>query len=232
MKRIIHSFLLVFCSLFFTTFAQTIAPNKYGLAVVSSYDDYKALITKDSSQTLVDLEKFIPGIKLDIRYATSNNFFGEPVYNIKKAFARLPAAAALKEVQEELKKKNLGLLIFDGYRPYSVTVRFFEKLRDTVFLAVPWRGSRHNRGCAIDLSIVSLETGKELEMPTPFDDFTPKANAYYKDLPEIQIANRELLKEIMTRHGFAVYSDEWWHYDFLDWKKFNLTDISFEELSK
>lgn len=230
MKRVILFPILAFTLFVNITYSQDIKPNKYGLVIVSNLQDYKTIVNKDSSQALINLKEFIPAITLDIRYADSNNFVGEPVYKLKKAFARYPAAIALKAVQEELSKKGLGLLIFDGYRPYSVTVKFFEKTQDTIFCAVPWRGSRHNRGCAIDLSLVYLNTGKELEMPTPFDDFSKKAHAECTDLPKNVIENRELLKDVMTRHGFKVLVDEWWHYDFLDWKKFGLMDIPFEEL--
>jgi len=232
MKKFYFLLVLICIGLTYSPYAQKPKPNKYGLVVVNKYEDYKNLVKSDSTQELVELEKFIPDIKLDIRYATKNNFFGEPVYKMSRAFARRPAAEALKQVQEELKTKGLCLKIFDGYRPYSVTVRFFEKLKDTIFLAVPWRGSRHNRGCAVDLTICSLETGKDIEMPTPFDDFTDKAHAEYKNLPDSVIKNREFLKEIMTRHGFKVLADEWWHYDYNDWKKFEITDIPFEKLVK
>lgn len=230
MKRIILSFFLVFSVFYINSLGQTIPLNKYNLKVIDNFALYKEIVQKDSLQELVDLKKYIPSLKLDIRYATKNNFLGEPVYKQKRAFARRPAAAALKAVQEELKTKNLGLMIFDGYRPYSVTVKFFEKTQDTVFCAVPWRGSRHNRGCAIDLTLYSLKTGKALPMPTPFDDFSKKAHAEYKDLPANIIKNRELLKDVMHRHGFKVLADEWWHYDFSDWKNFELMDIPFEEL--
>lgn len=230
MKRIFFSVIIAFGLFCFNSLGQNIPLNKYNLKVVDKVEIYKELVENDGAQRLVDLKKFIPSIKLDIKYATNDNFMGEPVYKQKRAFARYPAAVALKKIQAELKKKNLGLKIFDGYRPYSVTCRFFEKTRDSVFCAVPWRGSRHNRGCAVDLTLVNLKTGKELKMPTPFDDFTPKAHAEYKDLPEDVIKNRELLKDVMSRHGFKVLADEWWHYDFAEWNKFELTDIPFEEL--
>ena len=230
MKRQILSFFLVFSLIYINSLGQNVPLNKYNLKVIDNFEVYKEIVQKDSTQALIDLKKFIPTIKLDIRYATKKNFLGEAVYKQKRAFARYPAAVALKAIQEELKEKNLGLMIFDGYRPYTVTCRFFEKTHDTVFCAVPWRGSRHNRGCAIDLTLFNLKTGRALRMPTPFDDFSKKAHAEYKDLPANIIKNRELLKEVMAKHGFKVLADEWWHYDFEDWKKFDLMDIPFEEL--
>ena len=232
MKRFYFCIVILFLFLSLDIYSQNAVKNKYGLVVVDNYNEYKKLSDADSLQLLVDLEKFIPSIKLEIHYAASDNFFKEPVYNLAKAFLRLPAAIALREVQAELKKKGLGIKIFDGYRPYSVTVRFFDKLHDTVFLAVPWRGSRHNRGCAVDLSLISLKTGKELKMPTHFDDFTEKAHSEYKNHPKDVIKNREVLRDVMTKHGFKVYPDEWWHFDFNEWQKFELTDIPFEELIK
>ncbi|SMO40580.1 M15 family metallopeptidase [Solitalea koreensis] len=213
-----------------TAFAQEIKPNKYGLKVVSDVEVYKQQVAKDSSNELVEIKKCIPNIVLDIRYATSNNFMEEPVYTTVAAFTRLPVVRALQKIQHELNKQGLGLKIFDAYRPYSVTVAFFEKKKDSVFLALPSKGSRHNRGCAIDLTIVKLKNGKELKMPTPYDSFSTKAYADCADLPKNVIKNRELLKSIMSKYGFTVYKEEWWHYDYNGWKAFDHTDLTFEQL--
>ncbi|QNF35448.1 M15 family metallopeptidase [Adhaeribacter swui] len=223
---------LSFCLLLATwpVIAQQAAPNKHGLKVINDPAVYQKQVTRDKSLNLVDLATFIPGVKLDIRYATANNFLGEPVYPSAKAYLRLPVAKALKKVQTELNQQGLGLKIFDAYRPYRATVYFFEKLRDTVYLAVPWQGSRHNRGCTVDLTLIDLKTGQELQMPTSFDDFTKKAHVNYQDLPPEAIKNRELLKRVMTKQGFQVYSEEWWHFDYRNFKKFDLLDISFEDL--
>lgn len=213
----------------FYAFSQ-IQKNKYGLFVINDIKTYKEAIKNDSNKILVDLEKFIPGIKLDIRYATKNNFLGEPVYKKAKAFLRLPAAIQLKKIQNELRSKNLELKIFDSYRPYEATVLFYEKVKDTVYVASARKGSRHNRGCAVDLTIISSETGKEIKMPTGFDDFTEKAHSDYSNLPEEVIKNRKMLIEIMSKYGFTNYPAEWWHYDFNGWKNYNLMNLSFEEL--
>ncbi len=210
--------------------AQQTAPNKYGLKVINDPVVYKKQVAADPKQALVDLATFIPTIQLDIRYATANNFLGEPVYTSAKAYLRQPVAQALKNVQTELNKQGLGLKIYDAYRPYRATVYFFEKLRDTVYLAVPWQGSRHNRGCTVDLTLVNLKTGKELPMPTPYDDFTKKAHVNYSNLPARVIKNRDLLKQVMTQQGFRVYAEEWWHFDYYDFKKFDLLDLAFEDL--
>ncbi|QMU29226.1 M15 family metallopeptidase [Adhaeribacter radiodurans] len=210
--------------------AQDAKANKYGLKVISNPADYLKQVTRDSSLQLVDITSVIPDIKLDIRYATANNFMGEPVYTSAQAFLRRPVAQALKNVQTELNKQGLGLKIFDAYRPYRATVYFYEKVRDTIYLAKPWEGSRHNRGCTVDLTLINLKTGQELQMPTAYDAFTKKAHVNYTNLPATAIKNREKLKQVMTKHGFQVYSEEWWHFDYRDFKKFDLMNIRFEDL--
>lgn len=210
------------------TFAQKV--NPYGLTIISNHSDYKKSISANPDKRLVELKNYIPGLKLDIRYATKNNFTKQAVYKTAKAFARLPVAKSLKNVQTELKKSGLGLKIFDGYRPYSVTVKFFNLASDKNFVANPKDGSRHNRGCAMDLTIINLKTGKDLKMPTPYDSFAAAASSDYKNLPADVIKNRDLLIDIMERNGFKVLDNEWWHFDFNDWKNFELMDIAFEEL--
>jgi len=208
------------------------AQNKYGLKVIADVETYQATVQQDSANRLVDLAQYIPGIQLDIRYATANNFMKEPVYRLPKAFVRLPVAKALKNIQAKLATQGLGLKIFDGYRPYSVTVYFYDKLQDSVFLAVPWRGSRHNRGTTVDLTLIHLKTGKELKMPTAYDAISAQADINYSKLPKKIIRNRELLKNVMHQNGFRVYAPEWWHYDFTDFARYDLLDIPFEELIK
>ncbi|MDR3665515.1 MAG: M15 family metallopeptidase [Ignavibacteriaceae bacterium] len=209
-------------------FGQSV--NKYGLTIIDDTSFYRKEVERDSLNKFVDLEKFIPGIKLDIKYATKNNFVGVPVYTEAKAFLRLPAAYALKKVQAELKKRGLGLKVYDAYRPYSVTVLFYDKIRDTDFVASPWEGSRHNRGCAVDVSIINLKTGKELEMPTKIDDFTFKAHPDYKDIPDTVKSNRTLLFNVMKKYGFSQFPTEWWHFDFSGWINYFLMDLKFEDL--
>jgi zinc D-Ala-D-Ala dipeptidase len=211
-------------------YGQTV--TKYGVTVVNDTSFYKKEVERDSLNMLVDIEKFIPHIKLDIKYATKDNFLGMPVYNKPKAFLRLPAAIALKKVQAELNKKGLGLKIYDAYRPYSVTVLFYEKVKDTNFVSSPWEGSRHNRGCAVDVTIINLKTGRELEMPTKFDDFTARAHPDYQNLSDTVKSNRNLLFNVMSKYGFRKYPTEWWHFDFSGWVNYFLMDIKFEDLEK
>jgi D-alanyl-D-alanine dipeptidase len=191
---------------------------------------YKLQVKANPDKQLVEIKKYIPEIVLDLRYATSNNFMHRRMYTTAKAFARLPVVKALQQVEAELKTRGLGLKIYDAYRPYSVTVTFYEMASDTNFVADPRKGSKHNRGCAIDLSLINLKTGKELDMPTGFDSFSRKARADYMDLPAPQIANRELLKTVMSKYGFKVISTEWWHYDFTGWAGYELLDIPVQAL--
>ncbi|MFP4471183.1 MAG: M15 family metallopeptidase [Bacteroidales bacterium] len=206
--------------------------NSYGLDVVSDPNHYRQLITENPDKKLVDLEDVIPGMALDIRYATTNNFIGQQIYNSPRAFARKPVAEALEKIQAQLSSRGLALKVFDAYRPYAATVKFYEVYPDTNFVAAPWHGSRHNRGCAVDVTLIDLKTQRELEMPTPFDDFSEKAAPAYMQLPDTIIANRQILMDVMTANGFTTYPYEWWHFDFTGWENYELLDLSFEELDR
>jgi len=204
--------------------------NPYGLGVVHCIADYEAMVAENPDMELVDLELLIPGIALDIRYATPDNFTGEVIYTAPKAFLRRPVAEALKHVHDSLQKHNLALVIFDGYRPYAASVKFFEVYPDTLFVANPRYGSRHNRGCAVDVSLIDIYTGQVAAMPTDYDEFSEKAHPEYTDIPEEAINNRTLLFGIMNHFGFDHYPTEWWHFDFRGWDAYPLMDIPFELL--
>jgi zinc D-Ala-D-Ala dipeptidase len=225
-KTFAVSFIAV--SLNFAVIAQK--SNEYGVNVIDTKSEYEASVEEDSSKLLIDLQEIIPGIKLDIRYASEDNFLGKKVYNLAKAYLRRPAADSLKLVERELNQNGLGLKIFDGYRPYSITVIFYREYEDTTFVSSPWKGSRHNRGCAVDLTLYDLESGEELPLPTGYDDFTEKAHVSYLDLTEDKRKNRDYLIDVMKKFGFEVYDHEWWHFDFIEWRSYELLDISFEEL--
>ena len=205
------------------------AQYKYGLTPVT-LAKYKSGIAVNPQNELINLERLIPGIKLDIRYATTNNFTEEKIYNLSRAYARKPVAEALKKAQAEFNKLGYGIKIFDAYRPYAATVKFYEVYRDTTYVASPYRGSRHNRGCAIDMTIYDLKTGKDLPMATEYDSFRKEAwpSTPVKD-PVIK-KNRDTIISVMKKQGFKVNSSEWWHFDFIGWQKFDVMDISFEEL--
>ncbi|GAA4927382.1 M15 family metallopeptidase [Mucilaginibacter defluvii] len=222
--------LLISLACLLTTNARAQVYKYIDSSKVTGYNAYKQQVAAHPQKRLVNLKEFIPGVVLDIRYATANNFTGRPVYNKAAAFARLPVAEALKAVQAELNKKGLGLKIFDAYRPYAITVKFYEIATDTTYVADPRKGSRHNRGCAVDLTLINLKTELELEMPTGYDSFTPHASANYNNLPLKKLNNRKLLRDVMERHGFKVYSSEWWHFDYTGWQNFELLNIPFNQL--
>lgn len=174
---------------------------------------------------LVDIRTVNRNIRLDIRYATANNFLKRKLYSTAKCALRSSVAQKLALVQTDLEKVGLGLKVYDCYRPFSVTEQMWEVLPNPNYVANPARGSRHNRGAAIDLTLVD-RTGKELEMPTPFDDFTAKAHRDYAGGSAQSRKNRQLLEDAMKKQGFIGITTEWWHFDSEDWQKFAILDIS------
>ena len=202
--------------------------------VTDNWDDYKKQVKNDSTKWMAELKTMIPGIQYDLRYATANNFMYRLMYpaGTTTTFLRIPAVKALQKVQKELNQKGYGLKIFDAYRPYSVTVKFWELVKDERFVANPSKGSGHNRGIAVDLTIVILQSGKVLEMGTGFDNFSDTAHHTFTDLPEEILQNRQLLKSTMVKYGFNAYNDEWWHYSFADGAKFEILDIDFKKMNK
>lgn len=214
-------------------YAQEIPVNEYGLPVVDDVQLYFKMVQQDSSQLLVDLEDIMPNIVLDIVYATDDNFSGKKQYTMSKAYLRKAAAEALMDVQNDLMNNHdIAIKVFDAYRPYAVTIQFWEPIQDSRYVASPQYGSRHNRGCAVDLTLIDLETEEELPMPTEFDDFTEKAHHDYMDLPENVLKNRAILKNTMEKYGFLALDSEWWHYDFKGYKNYPVMDISFEDLKE
>ena len=175
----------------------------------------------------VDLTRKIPGLMTDVRYATNQNFTRQILYDSATPYLVAPAADSLVAVQNELKRMGLQLVVFDGYRPLSVQKKMWAVYPDSRFVANPANGSRHNRGCAIDLTLAD-SLGHLLEMPTDYDDFTEKAGASFMDLPSVAIQNRALLKQVMERHGFIGLGSEWWHFDFQGWQNYPLSDIPVE----
>src|SRR5258706_1798389 len=195
-------------------------------SVVRSTAEYDRLVAADPDKRLVE----ITDIRRDVRYATTDNFMHQKLYPVAKVYLRRPAAIALHEVERELAREGLGLKLFDGYRPYRVTVRMWKPIRNPDFVADPAKGSRHNRGAAVDLTLIQRPTGKELTMPTGYDAFTAKARQDYNDLPAEAIANRARLRDVMTRHGFDPLPSEWWHFDFRGWEEFELLDFPLGKL--
>jgi D-alanyl-D-alanine dipeptidase len=223
----IFGILTLLCAFLSQASAQKIPVNQYGLAVISTRQQYDQLIKADSNQQLVNLEHYIPGIQKDVRYATTNNFTKQKLYSKTDIYMRLPAAKALKAVQEVLHKKGYGLLIYDAYRPYHVTEAMFKIVPNDLYAADPRKGSGHNRGVAVDLSMVNLKTNKPVAMPTDFDDFTFKAHQNYTPVDPVITANRKLLRDTMKQFGFKGSTTEWWHFYLPDYKKYPLMDIFF-----
>jgi len=183
---------------------------------------------------LVELVKFDSTIKLDIRYATTNNFTGRPVYTEARAFLQRPAADALLRAHRKLKAQGYGLLIFDGYRPWAITKLFWDVTPPEKhnFVADPAKGSKHNRGCAVDLSLYDLKTGKEVEMTGAYDEMTERSYPTYKGGTAEQRQQRDLLRRAMETEGFIVNEYEWWHFDYKDWRHYPILNLSFAELDR
>ncbi len=181
---------------------------------------------------LVELVKLDTTIKLDIRYATNNNLVGRPVYTEARAFLQRPAAEALVRVNRELKPLGYGLLVFDGYRPWSVTKIFWDitSKENKKFVADPKEGSKHNRGCAVDISLYDLSIGKEIEMPGAYDEMSERSYPNYTGGTDTQRKMRDLLKAKMEAEGFKVYEYEWWHFDYKDWQSYRITNIPFSAI--
>ncbi len=224
------SLILILLAFSVSVSGQKVYRYEKNLNVIRDTEVYNQLVKQNPDKTMVEIKDSIPDVILDIRYATSNNFTGQQIYNQPKAYARLPVINALQLVQTELKLKGLGLKIYDAYRPYSATVKFYEVYHDTTYVASPYHGSRHNRGAAVDISLIDLTTGEELEMPTVFDDFTIKAHPDFMDLSKEALQNRRQLIKIMKKYGFTVYPSEWWHFDFNGWEQFEIMDFTFEQL--
>jgi len=214
--------------------AQNPPLSKYGLAVILDKNEFHASVMRDSVKEMIELKQFIPNILYDLRYASNNNFMKRRMYpkNTHFTFMRLPAARALAQVQTELNEKGLGLKIWDAYRPYSVTESFWELVKDERYVADPKKGSGHNRGIAVDLTIIRLRDGTELDMGTGFDNFSDTAHHGFVNLPENVFHNREILKSTMEKYGFVAFSTEWWHYSLPNPTSFEVLDIPFKTLYK
>jgi zinc D-Ala-D-Ala dipeptidase len=178
---------------------------------------------------LIDIRTVNPKIVLDIRYATTNNFLKKKLYSAARCVLRGAAVKRLSQVQDDLEKKGLGLKVYDCYRPLSVQKQMWAVKPDSRYVANPAQGSRHNRGAAVDITLVD-SNGKELEMPTGFDDFTERASRRYSGASAQAKKNRQLLEDAMKKYGFIPLATEWWHFDAPGWEKFAVLDVSFGEI--
>lgn len=174
---------------------------------------------------LVNIQELDSTILIDVRYATENNFTGQKLYETDKVYLIKEAAQDLVKANKYLKEKyNLRLKIYDGYRPLSVQKKMWAIMPDDRYVANPAKGSRHNRGCAVDLTLVD-SLGNELDMGTHYDDFTEKSHIDYKNLPPEVLRNRRILQEAMTKFNFTPMRTEWWHFDYKGWEKYPILDI-------
>jgi D-alanyl-D-alanine dipeptidase len=183
---------------------------------------------------LVELTKLDPTIRLEIRYATTNNFLGTRFYSEPRAFMQRPAAGAVVRANRKLKTYGYGLLIHDAYRPWYITKVFWDATPDDkkIFVADPAKGSRHNRGCAVDLTLYDLRTKRLVEMVSTYDETTARAYPDYPGGTSLQRWHRKLLRDAMEAEGFTVYSAEWWHFDYQDWQKYLIGNIRFEQIGR
>jgi D-alanyl-D-alanine dipeptidase len=181
---------------------------------------------------LVELTKLDPTIKLDVRYATTNNLFDSVFYSQARAFLQRAPAEALVRVSRKLKASGYGLLVHDGYRPWYVTKVFWDASPQDkkIFVADPAKGSRHNRGAAVDLSLYDLKTGKPVEMVSTYDETTDRAYPNYPGGTSLQRWHRDLLRSAMESEGFTVYEAEWWHFDYKDWQRYHIGNVPFEKI--
>jgi D-alanyl-D-alanine dipeptidase len=182
---------------------------------------------------LVELAGLDPRIHLDIRYASSRNFLGTPLYSEARAFLQRPAAEALVRVGDALARDGYGLLVHDAYRPWYVTRLFWDATPADKhdFVADPDKGSRHNRGCAVDLTLYDLASGEAVEMPSLYDEMTERAYPGYAGGTATQRARRDLLRRRMEEEGFSVYATEWWHFDYRGWRAYAIQNVRFEDIT-
>lgn len=202
------------------------------LKIIATPAAYLQSIRLQPQLALADLKKLIPGIQISLQYAGNNNFTGKKIYTgANTTYLRRKAADALLKIQASLNTKGLGLKIFDAYRPHTATKLLWELVKDERYAANPAKGSAHNRGIAVDLTIVNLNTGEALDMGTGFDHFTDSAHHSFMHFPKIVLQNRQLLKTTMEQYGFKALDTEWWHYSLNDGTVYDLLDLSFFQLA-
>lgn len=215
-------------------FLSAFAPHwsaAQSLPVISNVDTYRDLVEKDSLHRMVNLTAWVPSATIDLRYATKENFTGKQLYpKGSQTFVRISVAKALVEVARELSQMGYRLKVWDAYRPYSVTKKMWELIGDERYVANPAKGSGHNRGLAIDLTLI--KDGKEVNMGTSFDHFSDTAHHAFTDLPTDVLKNRQLLKTTMEKHGLRALDTEWWHYSWPNDRQYEILNLPFKKLRK
>ncbi len=204
------------------------------IKITSNISTLKQDISADPSLEMIELRKYIPTIEYDLKYASTDNFTKVRLYprGLSSTFMRKEAAERLAKVSNELAQNGIRIKVWDAYRPYAVTEQFWDLIHDERYVANPSKGSGHNRGIAIDLTLINIKTGKELDMPTQFDDFSEGAHHGYMKLSPEKIKNREFLREIMEKNGFLKFDTEWWHYYLPNGDKYNVLNIPFDKLKQ
>jgi zinc D-Ala-D-Ala dipeptidase len=221
----------IICIVYPITAIQLCTLASAQLQPVNKSKIYRQQVQADSLQKMIELKTLLPALVYDLRYATANNFTHQKLYKSgNETFLRLPAAKALEKVQQELKQQGYGLKIFDAYRPYNVTRKMWDLIHDERYVADPAKGSGHNRGLAVDLTIVHLKDGSELNMGTGFDNFTDTAHHNFTSLPLDILQNRILLRGNMEKYGFRALETEWWHYSWPNDRNFEVLDLDFKKL--
>lgn len=229
----LFSLLLALCLLLAAhqmAFAQ--GRNPYQLPLATQKKHYKQQVDSNNLLQMVRLQQWIPGLRSDIKYATAENFTGEVLYKRPDLYLRKEAATQLKLVADSLDKLGIGLLIFDAYRPYAATLKMWQIISDDRYAANPANGSGHNRGIAVDLTLVNKSTGIALAMPTAFDSFSDSAHYAFTQLDSTVLYNRALLKNVMSHFGFVPLPTEWWHFSLPQPKKYPLMDFRFAQLRR
>lgn len=183
---------------------------------------------------LVELAGTDPTLRIDVRYATDENFLGAALYPEPRAFLQRPAAEALLRAHRALARHGFGLVVLDAYRPWSVTKLMWEATpaRLRAFVANPARGSRHNRGCAVDVTLYELGSGRPAEMPSGYDEFTARAHPSFRGGTVGERRRRDLLRREMERQGFRVFAREWWHFDHRDWRAYPILNVPFDAIGR
>jgi D-alanyl-D-alanine dipeptidase len=233
MKALIKGiiFILFFLWGYRAVYAQDLPVSSFGLSYINTVSLYQKSLLNHPQKQMISLSG-ISGIVLDLRYASDSNFMHKKLYpgNTNTSFLRNPAFRALDSVARELAHRGLVLVIFDAYRPYSVTITLWNSIKDERYAANPAKGSGHNRGLAVDLTLADLRTHQLLSMPTGFDNFSDTAHQDFKGVDARRIANRELLRKTMEKYGFESLSTEWWHFSWPDSEEFEVLDLSFDQL--
>ena len=212
--------------------AQTTEASKPSQKIIRTYDQYARLVKRQPDQLLIDLSAYIRAVDIRMPYAGTDNFTHQKLYPFAKAFLKVHAASALRAAANDLISKGYGLIIYDAYRPYSVTRRMWKFEPDADYAANPKTGSDHNRGIAVDIGLYSLKSRQDVAMPSTFDSFSDSAHIDYNALPDSVIANRSLLQQVMMAHGFKPLRTEWWHFSLQDTVSYPLMDVSFETVEK